>query len=441
MYRLFLFSLFLAFVPSISIGIAETTSPSAHSSTGAEDRAYWIKVMSKIADPVLEAAGKQQLTASMPTSKKHTPAVPLEAIGRLAAGMASWLELGPDATTEGQLRSHYIKLMVAAIHDGLDPHSPDQFHFNNVCAGQPLVDAAFLASAFLRAPKQLWSNLTPEDQARVVDGFKTVVKIRAYNNNWVLFPATVQAMLWHFTGTADKSYIEKAVNNHLSWYKGDGVYGDGATFHWDYYNSYVVQPLLMEILQVCKEKNDPLGANYPLILKRAQRYAFIQERLISPEGTYPVLGRSSSYRFGAFQTLSLISLEHHLPKRTPPAAVRCGMTALIRRVIESPNTFDERGFLRVGAVGYQPSLAEGYIATSSLYLCTFGLLQLGLPADDAFWTDPATDWTQKRIWSGQSVPIDHAMSEKSNKGGVDGGDLENQDDPENPDPDATANPK
>ena len=23
------------------------------------------------------------------------------------------------------------------------------------------------------------------------------------------------------------------------WYKGDGVYGDGAMFHWDYYNSFV----------------------------------------------------------------------------------------------------------------------------------------------------------------------------------------------------------
>jgi len=27
---------------------------------------------------------------------------------------------------------------------------------------------------------------------------------------------------------------------HESWYKGDGAYGDGSDFHWDYYNSYVI---------------------------------------------------------------------------------------------------------------------------------------------------------------------------------------------------------
>ena len=33
-----------------------------------------------------------------------------------------------------------------------------------------------------------------------------------------------------------------------TWYKGDGVYGDGPPFHWDYYNSFVIQPMLLNIL-------------------------------------------------------------------------------------------------------------------------------------------------------------------------------------------------
>ena len=33
------------------------------------------------------------------------------------------------------------------------------------------------------------------------------------------------------------------------------------------------------------------------------RYAEIQERMIAPDGSYPVLGRSVSYRSAAFQVL------------------------------------------------------------------------------------------------------------------------------------------
>jgi hypothetical protein len=40
-----------------------------------------------------------------------------------------------------------------------------------------------------------------------------------------------------------------------------------------------------------------------------------------------------------------------------------------------------------------------------------GLLHLGLPANDPFWTAPAEPWTQKRIWSGQDIPADHAYRE------------------------------
>ena len=46
-----------------------------------------------------------------------------------------------------------------------------------------------------------------------------------------------------------------------------------------------------------------------------------------------------------------------------------------------------RGWLQLGAVGHQPLQAEGYISTGSLYLCAVGLLHLGLPADDPFWTE------------------------------------------------------
>jgi hypothetical protein len=110
-----------------------------------------------------------------------------------------------------------------------------------------------------------------------------------------------------------------------------------------------------------------------------------------------------------FQVLSEMALMHRLPASFDPGAVRSALTAVVRKMIEAPGTFDAHGWLQIGAVGHQPSIGEGYISTGSLYLCAVGLLQLGLPPDDPFWTAPAGAWTQKRIWAGEDVPADHAI--------------------------------
>jgi len=67
--------------------------------------------------------------------------------------------------------------------------------------------------------------------------------------------------------------------------------------------------------------------------------------------------------------------------------------------------------LRIGFYGHQPTLGESYISTGSLYLCLVALLPLGLAPEDEFWSAPPARWTQQRIWSGESLPADHAMKE------------------------------
>jgi hypothetical protein len=381
--------------------------------TGGEDRAFQVQTLTHIAGPVLSALADGKLKSSLPAhewEKSRANFAPLEAFGRTLAGIAPWLELGPDDSVEGKLRAHFDELAVKALVNGTDPQSPDFMNFSQ--GGQPLVDTAFLALGLLRAPHQLWEKLTPQQQSNVVAALKSSRAIKPGESNWLLFSATIEAALWHFTGECEMKPIEYAAQRHEKWYVGDGTYGDGAEFHWDYYNSYVIQPMLMEVLRVCAEKKNPLGDLFPKILARAQRYAAVQERMISPEGTFPVMGRSSAYRFGAFHLLADISLQKKLPDDLHPAAVRCALTAVIRRMREAPETFDGRGWLQVGAVGRQPSIRENYISTGSLYLCTFGLLQLGLPAGDPFWTAPAEPWTQKIIWSGVDVRADHAYQDK-----------------------------
>ncbi|MEN7549461.1 DUF2264 domain-containing protein [Rapidithrix thailandica] len=399
-----------AAVPAISVSaFGASDSPVKNKS----ERDFWVETIQSIADPLLKALAKGKLKEKMPVEARkgseegRKKVTYLEAFGRLLAGMAPWLELGEEDSKEGKLREKYIRLVHKATERAVNPKSPDFMNFTE--GYQPLVDAAFLAHAFLRAPKQLWERLDDKVKQQVLEAMRSSREITPWYNNWLLFSATIEAFFLKFDQQWDEMRVDYAVRQHLDWYKGDGMYGDGPDFHWDYYNSFVIQPMLLDIVKVLKEKNKRLGKQYETLLKRSQRYAAIQERLISPEGTFPPIGRSLPYRFGAFQLLGQIALEHQLPKEVKPAQVRGALTAVIRRMIQAEGTFDKNGWLKIGFCGHQPDIAESYISTGSLYLCSVGLLPLGLPENDPFWTAPAEDWTAKKVWKGVDIPADHAL--------------------------------
>ena len=382
--------------------------------TGLDDRRLWVETMTKIATPVLENLAAGTLKKNMPFESPSVEPLRkevsyLEAVGRTICGIAPWLELGPDETEEGRLRAHYIDLVVKGLKNGVNPQSPDHLMFDNRHA-QPLVDAAFLAEGILRAPTQIWGRLDKKTRERLVNEWKTSRGIKPYESNWLLFASIIEAALLEFTGECDMERMMYGVNRFRNdWYKGDGWYGDGADFHLDYYNSLVIHPMLTETLQVL-EKHHLAGADFlPAQLERHSRQAAQLERMISPEGTYPVTGRSITYRFGSLHALADAALMHILPANVSPAQVRCALTAVIQRQLALPHTFDDNGWLRIGYTSRQIHMAEEYINTGSIYLCTAAFLPLGLPADDPFWAAPPRDWTTKRAWNGQDVGTDHAI--------------------------------
>lgn len=181
--------------------------------------------------------------------------------------------------------------------------------------------------------------------------------------------------------------VLSALRTMKSWYVGDGAYGDGEFFHWDYYNSFVIQPMYVDLVELFAPEHPEIAAMRPAAKARAARYAAVLERMIGPDGSYPILGRSICYRFGAFQMLSQAALQHCLGEGLSPAAVRCGLTAVIRRVMDTAPMFDEQGWLLPGVIGQQPELAEGYISVGSLYLCSAVFLPLGLPEQDPLASD------------------------------------------------------
>jgi hypothetical protein len=374
-------------------------------------RAVWIDHLHRFARPVLESLAKGQLKANMPIEahagmeKSRTHTAHLEAFGRLLSGIAPWLELtsAPDAEQQSQ----YVEWTHAGLANALDPKSPDALEFD--ADNQNLVDAAFLALAVLRAPRVLNSALDSTTRRRLADALRATRVRQSPFNNWLLFAASIEAALAALGQPWDAMRVDYAIREHMSWYVGDGAYGDGPHFHWDYYNSFVIHPFLLAVLDAVGDHRAEWKAFAPIARERATRYAHTQERMIAPDGSYPVVGRSITYRCGAFHLLADIAQRKALPADVSPEQIRCALAAVLDRTLTPPGTYDAKGWLQIGLAGHQPSLGETYISTGSLYLCATAFLPLGLPVQDRFWDAPDAPWTSRKVWSGTDIPADHAI--------------------------------
>jgi hypothetical protein len=404
------------FLKAASAGALIPAAPTANRvpqsvATSQTDRAIWIGHIRKLADPVLNNLANGTLKARMPVEQaagaNRQNVTHLEAIGRLLAGLAPWIELPADAGGEGKLRAEYAELARRAIARAVDPSSPDFVNFTR--ERQPVVDAAFLAQALLRAPRALRDSLDAQTTRNLIAALESTRVISPGFNNWLLFSATVEAALARLGAHWDRMRVDYALRQHDQWYKGDGLYGDGPSFHWDYYNSFVIHPMLLDVLDVCRDEMPAWKELSAREDERARRYAAIQERLVAPDGSFPAIGRSLAYRCGAFHLLAAMALRHSLPEGVSPAQVRGALTAVIRKTLEAPETFDANGWLRIGFCGHQPGAGETYISTGSVYLCSVAFLPLGLDAQDSFWSSPPQPWTSVKAWTGQPFPLDHAI--------------------------------
>lgn len=379
------------------------------------DRSYWVHLLDKMAAPVLSNMSRGELRKNMTVEvspqwdgRKKEVAY-MEALGRLIAGIAPFLALPADETEEGQIRKRLLLQTQQSLTHAVDPQSPDYLYWGSPDSRQPLVDAAFIAQALLQAPAVLWEPLDAATKERFIYEFKKLRQIKPYNSNWLLFAAIIESFLLQIGEDYDTARIDTAIDKITGWYVGDGWYSDGEKFHFDHYNGFVIQPMLVDILKANIKRGRRQQKEYDIAYKRMQRYASFQERFISPEGTYPVFGRSSTYRVGLFQPLVKLALENNLPAEITPAQVRCALTAVMKQMF-IPETFTKEGWLTLGLVGDQQNgIADSYSNTGSMYLASYIFLPLGLPASHHFWAGPFTGWTQRKAWSGQPFKKDYAV--------------------------------
>jgi hypothetical protein len=323
-------------------------------------------------------------------------------------GIAPWFTLPDDETEEGQTRKRLREQALMSCANAVDPQSSDYLLWRK--EGQPLVDSAFFTSALLRAPKQLWEPLDKTTKERIICEIKLLRRVKPPYSNWLLFAAMNEVFLMTVGEEYDPMRIDLAVKKLNEWYVGDGWYSDGERFHFDYYNSYVIHPMLLRITESMVAANKMDKMIYDQTLKRMQRYAEQLERLISPEGTFPPIGRSLTYRTGAFQPLALLAWKKQLPQNLSEGQVRSALLAVHRNIFGNPSNFNQDGFLTIGFAGHQPELGDSYIDNGSEYLTTESFLPLGLPSDDSFWTSEAQDWTSKRVFKNEKIVKDHAVN-------------------------------
>ncbi len=379
------------------------------------DRQVWADLCYKISQPVLENMSKGNFQKDFPLELspkwdgRDTKVAYLETFARLMAGISPWLALPDDGTPEGKQRKQLHEWAIQAYKNAVDPNSPDKITWLTNTS-QPLCDASYLVESFMRAPEATWGQLDEVTKKRYIEGLKSLRTIRPAYNNWLLFRAMVEVFFMSIGEDVDEYALSVGLQKMSEWYLSDGWYSDGPEYAMDYYNSYVMHPMMVEVVEMCKKHKFSTPISLDLAVKRMNRFNTILERFISPEGAYPAVGRSVIYRMGAFQTLAMSAWKYGLPKDLTNGSVRSALTCVMKRMFAVDGNFDDKGYLRLGFAGHQPNLANYYSDNGSLYMTSLVFMPLGLPADHPFWTAPAEPWTSQKAWSGQEFPEDYHTS-------------------------------
>ena len=274
------------------------------------------------------------------------------------------------------------------------------------CGEQLLVEVGNLAYSFLLYPNS-WNVLSTRVQIAVLAIFKRASDIKPYTNNWLLFKSIVDIFLHKhkILRAGGLDHVYKLLDIVESWYVGDSWYKDGPGFHMDYYNSFVILPFLYVIYnELRKDKARPVfQTRFQNVVSRIGRHAEFLERLIAPDGTFPLFGRSSVYRSAVFHTLAFCAAHVPLPSvcELSYGQIRRALERVHVRLFgcaDSDAQFDAAGYLQLGFMGSQIGVAHRYSNNGSCYFTGLSFLALGLPDSHPFWSARDEMYTQEIAW-------------------------------------------
>ncbi|MEY9909851.1 hypothetical protein ABIA35_006094 [Catenulispora sp. MAP12-49] len=253
---------------------------------------------------------------------------------------------------------------------------------------QSAVEAANLAFGLALCREQVWDQLPDPVRERLADWLAHHARLRVWqHNNWLLFPAVVEAFLESVGVPVDGGHGAENVERIDSWYLGDGWYNDGPPAapgrNLDHYNSWVFQPFLWQWYVLRGES----GARVERFRERLSEFASSYALLFGDDGAPLHLGRSLAYRHAVLGGLWTAGLAGADP--LGPGVVRgiAGRTLdYFRRLgvdgAEAPS-------LGWGAREFLPVVQE-YSGPGSAYFAGMGFLGLAAPASHPLWSASAS---------------------------------------------------
>ncbi len=256
---------------------------------------------------------------------------------------------------------------------------------------QPAVEAANLAFGLALCREQVWDQLPDPVRERLAEWLAHHARLRVWqHNNWLLFPAMIEAFLASVGMPVDGGHGAENVERVESWYLGDGWYNDGPPAapgrNLDHYNSWVFQPFLWQWYRLRGDAEPQWRVER--FRARLAEFAASYALTFGDDGAPLHMGRSLAYRhavLGGLWTAALAGVD------TPsPAVVR----GIARRTLDY--------FRRLGVDGSEPpSLGWGareflpvvqeYSGPGSAYFAGMGFLGLAAPASHPLWAPDSDD--------------------------------------------------
>ena len=156
------------------------------------------------------------------------------------------------------------------------------------------------------------------------------------------------------------------------------------------------------------------GHSFHKIIQRCMQYLKWLIAQISPDGTFPLIGRSIVYKTAIYH--SVVSLILYYSRTSGVLEIKIPMDSrsnyslgeiltLMFRTVEkcfTPAAFNSKGFLNLGIVSYQPELANSYSNSGSVYFSAvvFGILSLRSEYFNSIQSVNQTNNRHYNSWSG-----------------------------------------
>lgn len=265
----------------------------------------------------------------------------MEGASRVLPTLAAWLHIDGGTRKDFSLingrRIEPASIIYSAFLAGTNPQHPGFWGTLHNC-DQRICESADLALTLWLSRHHVWSRYADEEKEQIISWFRQVDKLTTVDNNWHLFPLTVQFVIKALTGVDTIDHIRYL--RIKEFYVGDGWFRDGAKGNYDYYNAWGFHYSLYWLDQISPDFDPDFIRGSLAKFICSYKYLFTSQGL-------PFFGRSACYRLAV--AAPLISAADH------------------------------------GSLS--PSEAKRVLETSLSYFIANGALEMGLPTQGLFGCD------------------------------------------------------